>query len=151
MNSTMPQGSFKIVQTIENGALLLSVVPSLWEAEGILMWPPDKTNNKIFQKVALPPGTLADGWKLFPCVVKRANIQTYAEAQKEQQQMSSNSDTSSYNEKQITMAARRPDGRKTHTAIKNADDDRTNYNHEVNTFIIFIIMHSQTRTIIAYE
>ncbi|KAF5299364.1 hypothetical protein FQR65_LT19520 [Abscondita terminalis] len=57
MNSQSLKG-FKIVQTIEKGALLLSVVPSKWENNGKLWYPPSKmSSRKLFQNCTQPPGT----------------------------------------------------------------------------------------------
>ncbi|KAF5303398.1 hypothetical protein FQR65_LT08240 [Abscondita terminalis] len=122
MNSRPLEGSFKIVQTIENGSLLLSVVPSTWENGGKLMYPPRKIfSRKLFQNCTQPPGTLAEGWTQFECIVKRANIPTYEQARKEQEEMSSNSDTSSNEIMQ-------PRQRLKKTIKSNADLQRTNYN-----------------------
>lgn len=127
------QGKFKIVQTIESGEFVLSVVPTLWEEKGKLMWPPaNETNNKIFLQTL--PGTLDNGWQQFDCVVKRSGLESFVQARQEQNAMMLNSDTSSaeankaIKQTTATTVRRTAAARKITLTIKNADADRSNYN-----------------------
>lgn len=36
---------FKIVQTIENGSIVLTCVPHQWESNGVLYWPKKQINK----------------------------------------------------------------------------------------------------------
>ncbi|KAF9406096.1 hypothetical protein HW555_013402 [Spodoptera exigua] len=62
--STMP---YKVVQTIENGKICLSVVPNNWEKEGTLSWPPRSEASSILDENSVP----GKNWSTFPCIVKR--------------------------------------------------------------------------------
>ncbi|XP_047028718.1 uncharacterized protein LOC124636601 [Helicoverpa zea] len=84
--------SFKIVQTIEYGVQKLTVVPTLWESNGIVRWPPKtvKFASKLIKDGNSRPGP---EWSSFKCVLKRNCIPTFEEANKELYQMELNTDT----------------------------------------------------------
>lgn len=74
--------SFKIVQTKEPGRKLpsLSIVPSAWEKDGTLFWPPAKMKGLL-------PKLIRDGnsrpqvdWVPQPCTKKRQNFLSYEAA-----------------------------------------------------------------------
>lgn len=73
--------SFKIVQTIEDGQNCLSIVPGLWEDNGILYWPKSKALLFRMQKQAysLPN---KQKWDKLICIKKR-DCATYQDAEKE--------------------------------------------------------------------
>ncbi|CAH0696731.1 unnamed protein product [Spodoptera exigua] len=58
---------YKVVQTIENGKICLSVVPNNWEKEGTLSWPPRSEASSMLDENSVP----GKNWSTFPCIVKR--------------------------------------------------------------------------------
>ena len=65
--------SFKIVKTIENGSVRLSIVPDKWEQEGILFWPPKTT--KYSDKLIKDPNSVPSiDWQMMHCSVKESTI-----------------------------------------------------------------------------
>lgn len=85
---TMP---YKIVQTREKGQTILVIIPSLWEKNGSLWWPPKKTQNKLIKDEQSKPDKTE--WKLMDCILKRNNLRTYQLAEAELSIMEGNSDT----------------------------------------------------------
>lgn len=81
---------YKIVQTVEKGKKTLVVIPSLWENEGKLWWPPRNIQFKVMKDEQSKPG---NDWKLMKCILKRSNILTYQQADSELSFMEENSDT----------------------------------------------------------
>lgn len=86
---------YKVVETIEKGIPVLSIVSSLWENNGKLWWPAsDKASEKALQRnPSIPRGTVEGGWTEHDCVLKRSFIPTYALARKEMCLMSDESET----------------------------------------------------------
>ncbi|XP_055550468.1 uncharacterized protein LOC129732984 [Wyeomyia smithii] len=80
---------YKIVQTIEAGEACLSVVPSKWEANGILYWPKKHLVAKLSLEEESAP---TDKWETFNCIKKR-EFTSHAEACNEMQKMEEKSDT----------------------------------------------------------
>lgn len=119
------------MQTVENGKPSLSTVPSLWENNGKLKWPPKKLQSMAL-KNNMQPGALADGWQEFDCLVKRANIASYREGIAEMRRMGERSDTDTA----INSSAKRA-----RTAVvNNSDRDRLNFNEvRVHHFVNFRI------------
>ena len=66
--------SFKIVSTIEKGDCMVSAVPSMWERNGILLWPP--TNRKIqFEELRQDKFSKpSNNWIKYECQLKASNI-----------------------------------------------------------------------------
>lgn len=61
---------FKIVQTIEDSQLCLSIVPSLWEENGMLFWPNKKISiHRLLKNESSQPEK--GKWEEMPCVKKR--------------------------------------------------------------------------------
>lgn len=90
--------SFKIAQTNEKGKLNLCVVPTGWESDGILWWPPAKSkmNNSTFLKMQCDGTSQPEAdWVKVNCIIKRKDILSFAAASKECQYMISMSDTNS--------------------------------------------------------
>ncbi|XP_061717513.1 uncharacterized protein LOC133525237 isoform X2 [Cydia pomonella] len=88
--------SFKIVQTIENGRLLLWTVPSVWESNGILKWP----LHKVEKLRRDPLSTPKDNWRSTGCIVKRNDIPTF-QAANINKNMSDLSDTETETSKNV--------------------------------------------------
>lgn len=81
--------SYKIVETVERGKKVLSVVPENWERLGNLKWP-----RKNYEKLKLDPNSKPDKtWLSMPCNVKRTNLSSYDKAEKEISRMSDVTDT----------------------------------------------------------
>lgn len=70
--------TFKIVQTVENGRKLLTIVPHHWEQMGTLFWPRKSTVNAQDDSDSNKPDDKAHKYR---CIVKRQNLQTYDEAE----------------------------------------------------------------------
>lgn len=129
---------FKVVQTSSKGKFELCAVPSAWECNGILKWPPMDNNKKatinaitkLMQNASSVPG---QNWKEFRCVLKRTNLLTMEDAEAQIDAMTNESDTSS-NESDTkkmpppTTSSRRPKRQATTIVLKNADLDRNNFN-----------------------
>lgn len=102
---------YKILQTQENERELLTVVPSLWETDGLVSWPPIRCDAamKMDYKKRLMDGNSVPhpDWKRIRCKLKRT-FETYEEAQKEWKTMSDKSDT----ESDATQPASLPNKRK---------------------------------------
>lgn len=81
--------TFKIVQTLERGKLVLSAVPEKWEQNGILYWPRRKVEDLLKNPFSCPEAS----WTSIQCVVKRSGISSLESAEREVTQMSSMSDT----------------------------------------------------------
>ncbi|XP_069363481.1 uncharacterized protein [Maniola hyperantus] len=79
---------FKVVQTTERGKICISAVPSGWERNGVLSWPPNSQLGMIRDEKSKPKST----WKHLPCIVKR-HFSTYEEASNEANKMESETDT----------------------------------------------------------
>lgn len=78
---------FKIVQKImPNNKRTLSVVPSSWHmrlsnVESVVMWPTFLGNRGSLQRNAdSKPGTISEGWEMFPCNLKGCGFKTFEEA-----------------------------------------------------------------------
>ena len=69
---------FAIVQTIENGSLLLSTVPCTWIKEGTLYWP--KSKMTLLKLRTVENSVPSIDWDKFPCFIKRSGIVSYVEA-----------------------------------------------------------------------
>ncbi|XP_065095782.1 uncharacterized protein LOC135717572 [Ochlerotatus camptorhynchus] len=80
---------FKIIQTIEAGEICLSIVPSGWEANGILRWPKKHLVGKLSQ---IETSTADDKWEKMNCVRKR-EFKTREEADDELDRMETRIDT----------------------------------------------------------
>lgn len=82
---------FKIVQTIEDSRLCLSIVPSRWEENGKLFWP--KSRMSIRKLIKVENSKPEKGkWDELPCVKKR-EFATLAEAEEEMSHMEEDSET----------------------------------------------------------
>lgn len=82
---------YKIVQTYEKGFSRLTIVPTFWEAKGILHWPPkNRRHPKLIRDDRSRPGP---GWDTFRCVVKRKDLPSYEEADAELRIMEQHTDT----------------------------------------------------------
>lgn len=83
--------TFKIVQTIEDGQICLSIVPSSWESAGILYWPNNKALARKLQKQSdsVPDKTK---WDKMMCIKKR-EFSTHKEAEVELEKMEAVDDT----------------------------------------------------------
>lgn len=79
---------FKIIQTKEQNRVQLITVPSSWEQDSVLRWP--KQAWKFIKDNETVPQ--AD-WSSLPCSLKRSDIKTYQEAEKEISTMLMQSDT----------------------------------------------------------
>lgn len=87
---------YKIVQTKEDGKDFVTIVPSRWEKDGMLKWPPKKDGKarELYQKLMKNADSSApDGWNSVKCRLKR-EFETYAQAKLEWKSMSDKSDTS---------------------------------------------------------
>lgn len=87
--------SFKIVSTREKGKDFLSVVPHLWENNGVLKWPEAKQISEAAFKAMSVDGSsqpMVD-WKAHQCTLKRHSLPTYKEAVEISKKMGFNSDT----------------------------------------------------------
>lgn len=86
---------FKIVQTKEAGKPTpsLTVVPSAWESNGVLFWPPKriKNANKLIRDQNSAPEC---DWDQYPCKIKRDNFLLYESAEAEIGAMSYITDSS---------------------------------------------------------
>lgn len=122
--------TYKIVETIENGARNIAAVPAGWENGGKLMWPPNNVLDKVVKKASVPPGNTHDGWKEFDCIVKRQDIISYIEARKQLKAMSDESDTSTSD--LPLMAAQTVRSAAARKFVANADSSRLDYNEMVN-------------------
>lgn len=80
---------YKIVNTIERGKAVLTCVPSNWEKNGTLFWPP-KGQEKLRHIESSVPEL---NWKPFNCIVKRRNIGTVFQAEHEINMMCAASET----------------------------------------------------------
>lgn len=85
---------FKIVQTREKRGTLLTVVPGLWESNGILKWPASGTiKSSAFKELLRDENNIPDPkWVPVKCYLKR-ECPTYEEAVRESSKMSDMSDT----------------------------------------------------------
>lgn len=82
---------YKIVQTRERGETKLAVVPTSWEKNGKLWWPPKKIECRLTKDEQSKPDKKE--WTLMDCVLKRNNIRTYQLAEAELLIIEENSDT----------------------------------------------------------
>lgn len=80
---------YKVVQTIEDGEICLSVVPSGRESKGILFWPKKHLVGKLSQEESSTPD---EKWERMNCVCKR-EFKTRSEADAEMDRMENKSDT----------------------------------------------------------
>lgn len=73
--------SFKIVKTIENGTVRLSIVPNKWEQDGILYWPPKNLKNreKLIKDGSSVPSI---DWLKMPCAIKEQQLESLVTAKK---------------------------------------------------------------------
>lgn len=71
---------FKIVITKERGQSLVSAVPSSWENENILFWPPLLKQKAIDELRKNEKSIPAKSWKKLKCIVKVSDIKTLKEA-----------------------------------------------------------------------
>lgn len=149
MSSSAPY--FKIVQTSNKGKFELCAIPSAWEQNGTLKWPPiDSKKSKAALKATAKLLEDANSvprsdWREFKCVLKRTNIPTSEVAEAEIDVMMRESDTSC-NESHTkrmpppsTTSSRLPK-RQVTTIVsnRNADSDRNNFNCLVcqNAFLL---------------
>lgn len=80
---------YKIIQTQEKGRSVLTSIPISWENDGILFWP-----KKYAEKLKMnDQNTAQDNWLKSACILKRKDISTYGEAEKEIELMCNQSDT----------------------------------------------------------
>lgn len=123
---------YKIMQTIENGEELLSVVAASWEKDGKFMWPPAKSKilKTLMKSPMITPGTVAEGWTMHVGELKKSFIPTYSDVRKELAAMSDQSDTNSDGEILMPLPAKRrtAGARKIIPSSTNLDADRKNYN-----------------------
>lgn len=82
---------YKIVQTREKGQTKLAIIPTSWEKNGKLWWPPKKLEYRLTKDEQSKPDKKE--WTLMDCILKRNNIQTYEHANAELLTMEENSDT----------------------------------------------------------
>lgn len=87
--------TFKVVETLENGKKLLSAVPSAWEKDGHLYWPPIKRVSLLQKLLSDVNSRPAAGWSRRACKLKRQGILTFAEAEDEVDRMEEYAGTSS--------------------------------------------------------
>lgn len=80
---------YKIVQTVEGKKTKLMTCPSGWEKNNILKYP----KNRLFTYIHDETSTPQPDWELMMCIVKRANISSYEEAEKIITDMTNRSDT----------------------------------------------------------
>lgn len=66
---------YKIVETIEEGEKLLTVIPSCWEKDGILSWPTNCKNVDSLRKKCIVP---APNWSKEKCILKREDIKSFS-------------------------------------------------------------------------
>lgn len=72
---------FKIVSYIENGEVFVNAVPSNWEKENMLYWPP--TNNLVIEgRLRKDENSIPDEttWSIRPCKVKLVDIESLKDA-----------------------------------------------------------------------
>lgn len=84
---------FKIIQTIENGNIVLTCVPHQWESNGVLYWPRKQIKSHTSKLQKDENSQPDDTWKQINCAVKRRDIKTYQDAMNEIDIMSNNSET----------------------------------------------------------
>lgn len=82
---------FKIVSTSEPDGDRLSSVPSLWEYNGILSWPPK--NKNILKLIKEERSKPSPDWKKMNCDLKRQNLFSYTQAEIELESIERYSDT----------------------------------------------------------
>lgn len=109
--------SYKIVQTIENGQTYLSTVPSTWESNGNLKWPPKKFFAKALRNY-LPPES---DWTEFQCTLKQKDLSS-DQATEMMKAMSRKSDT---DETPVNVFASQRDRK---SVCNNADSVRIDHN-----------------------
>jgi len=80
---------FKIVQTIEKNKIVLTIVPSGWEANGILSWPRYKVDKLIKIADSQPDET----WFQMKCRLKRNYLLNLEVAEEELDRMKYKDDT----------------------------------------------------------
>ncbi|CAG9760293.1 unnamed protein product [Ceutorhynchus assimilis] len=87
--------SFKIVQTREPGHKLpsLSIVPSAWEKDGTLFWPPAKKKGLLFKIIRDGNSRPETDWVPQPCTKKRQTFLSYEAADLELTAMQTKSDS----------------------------------------------------------
>lgn len=83
---------FKVVKTVEDGEIFICAVPSTWEMNSILSWPPGLNIEKLRSNPLSKPRS---SWRQISCTVKRDCIQTFGEAVSIEDQLSSFTDTES--------------------------------------------------------
>lgn len=83
---------FKIVQTIEDSQICLSIVPYSWEEDGLLYWP--KKNRLLTYKLQKQENSVPDklSWEKMTCIKKR-EVSTFEEGEREISKMEKVSDT----------------------------------------------------------
>lgn len=70
---------FKIVRTLEKGKYRHWIVPSKWESNNIVKWPKRNISKLVKCDDYLPD----PDWQQIKCQVKRKNIPTYNDAERE--------------------------------------------------------------------
>lgn len=90
---------FKIVQTVEGNKMLLSIVPSHWERNGILSWPKNSNVDVRDDSAANRPD---ESFLKFQCVTKRTNLEFYELAEGIVKTMTEKSDT---NDRDVDQSA----------------------------------------------
>ncbi|XP_021693075.1 uncharacterized protein LOC110677976 isoform X3 [Aedes aegypti] len=80
----MGKDYFVVVQTIEAGKPVLTVVPHKWVNGNTLLWPPKQANELRKNAASLPMSS----WSKMSCSVKRKYIPTFADAEQEADELS---------------------------------------------------------------
>ncbi|XP_055687471.1 uncharacterized protein LOC129792434 [Lutzomyia longipalpis] len=69
--------AFKVIKTIEGNDVMLSVVPSSWENNGVLFWPSGVKSDKIRKDPSSVPSA---NWTRHACFVLKKDIVSYSKA-----------------------------------------------------------------------
>lgn len=91
---------------MEKGRPRLSVVPSVWEENGKLFWPHEKKVKNRARLIRDETSFPSPSWNILDCVVKRNNLSTYTDAEKELEIMENHTDTD--NEPTATVTYKQP-------------------------------------------
>ncbi|XP_055915887.1 uncharacterized protein LOC129948829 [Eupeodes corollae] len=76
--------SFKIIQELNNrNQTVLTIIPSSFEQNGVYWFPPSNWSTKKLNNIIKNPYAKPDKsfWEARPCVVKKSNILTFAQAE----------------------------------------------------------------------
>ena len=80
---------FKVVQTKENNATRIEVVPSNWEKDGVLFWPKQNVSFLIKDEFSIPD---EENFRKLKCTLKRL-CENYRDADEVAKVMENKSDT----------------------------------------------------------